>query len=107
MEAEDTNFESEPELEPLRIHAWGYAEDVDITNREFQGEEQVCVAFHAECGHTGAEVPLVDILKHALVDHPEIVAQAFEELGREVPEGLVESDSDEPDDESGGWSRYG
>jgi hypothetical protein len=106
MEAEDSNIENEHELEPLRVQSWGYAESVEIADQEPEGEE-VCVVFTAECGHTGAKVPLVDLLKHALVDHPEVVAQAYRELGREVPDETGEADSEESDDEGSSWNRYG
>lgn len=105
MEEEDSNIENEHELEPLRVQSWGYAESVEIIDKEPEGEE-ICVLFTAECGHTGAKVPLVDLLKHALMNHPEVMAQAYQELGREVPDGLVESDSDEPEEEGSSWNRY-
>jgi hypothetical protein len=81
-------------IDCLRVISRGYAEGVSIAECEFEGDVQPCVEFHAECGHTGSIVPLVDIVKHALRLYPATVVQASRELGVSVPEAIESNASD-------------
>ncbi|HKT71077.1 MAG TPA: hypothetical protein VJP83_16640 [Terriglobales bacterium] len=90
MEHEDALLQEEKVPEDLRVACRGYAEGVSILERTFEGEQQPCVDFSAECGHTGAVVPLVDILKHAIAFHPQVLEQAYRELGRAPAEKVVD-----------------
>ena len=96
MERENASLQEEKMPEDLRVACRGYAEGVSIVERVFEGDEQVCVDFSAECGHTGAVVPLVDILKHAIAFHPQVLEQAYRELGCALAGKAVEEPVEAP-----------